>query len=383
MASVEAVVPPRSLLLRIAVFGLPYLMLALPLLALLVSVGEALPVKVAAMLQLQERPILYLPAYSDHTYAVKLQIVKDTAPHVLALGNSRINQVRSAMVAPYSFYNAGNAVYRLKDYKRFLEELGDARPKVVIFNIDFSHFSPAWDRNMRSPRGAGDWSANDAFYMSRRAITDLFSEGASRYFVPKVEPVYGLPAIGLNAIELGHGFRRDGSLQHGREIRGQRRNYEELVAEGLQFVAAGYSPFPYGDVLDLALKKEFEDFVAYAKRWNIFPIAITMPFAPEVAAALQESKKHGNYRAFQSSTTAEWIRSLGVAYFNYSDIESFGGDTHEFADEYHPGERAVYRMILQIVKNPEIRAHLPNIQVERLAAYLAASTEFEVFRNNF
>src|SRR5947207_5712897 len=122
-------------------FGLPYVLPVLLVYGLLWRVGEIVPTRAIVERQAAGDPFLYLAAFSDHTYALKRDSVRRQRPRIVALGGSRVNQWRSAMFRPYTFYNAGNAVYGIASYRRFLEELpDDAVPAVLIFSVDFYNF---------------------------------------------------------------------------------------------------------------------------------------------------------------------------------------------------------------------------------------------------
>src|SRR5689334_22580555 len=110
---------------KAALFLLPY---AIPIAlaqGVLLRLGEVAPTRWVVDRQARGAPFLFLPAYSDHTYALKREAVARFRPHVVALGGSRVNQWRSAMFRPDTFYNAGNAVYGIAHYRRFVEELPD------------------------------------------------------------------------------------------------------------------------------------------------------------------------------------------------------------------------------------------------------------------
>ena len=68
-----------------------------------ISTGETIPVRFVAWLQTFNRPFVFLPKLSDHTYKLKQEAIRLRKPQVLVLGSSRSNQWRSAMFRPEVF----------------------------------------------------------------------------------------------------------------------------------------------------------------------------------------------------------------------------------------------------------------------------------------
>ncbi len=208
--------PARSFARKLGWFVFPYVLLAAAALAFLQRSGELESVRRVAARQSRGEPFLYGVALSDRAYRLKVEAARMIRPDVLAIGPSRMNQWRSAMFAPHRFYNAGNCIYVQRDFRRVLEELDADIPRVVLFSVDFYTFNPAWDKwfDYVSREDLAPWGTRERTVLVRRFAETLLANpllGLRR----ARDPIYGQPAVGLRAIELGNGFRIDGSMQYG------------------------------------------------------------------------------------------------------------------------------------------------------------------------
>jgi hypothetical protein len=367
--------------LRLSKFLAPIMLLGLIACAIVLVTCELLPVSVVARLQSYGRPFIYLAKFSDHTYRLKVEAILIKKPEILAMGASRSNQWRSAMFRPAAFYNAGNCLYTQRDYRRMLEDIGDNVPRVVIFSIDFYTFNNDWDPTFGAVAydELSGWGSAEQKKILREVISLARREPGSLIRMP-TDPVYHVPALGLMASSTGIGTRLDGSYQYGARILGKEGVSLESAIER---TVIGRKPFQFGVRIDQSQRDEFERFVKLARSKGITLIGITMPFAPQVVEALNRSPKHAIWREFQTPEFAEWIERQGVTYFNFTNLESFGGRPQEFIDPFHPSEPAFIRMLLTMLKSSKLQAIFPEIDASLLRKRLAESSDFESYRNDF
>ena len=184
------------LLRRLAVFISPLLAIAVAGTLLAALTGEIFPARWIAWAQTRHYPFIYLPKLSDHSFYLKLQAARLRRPDILILGASRSNQWRSAMFAPYSFYNSGNAIDPLSDFSRFLEQMGSPFPKVIIFSLDFFTFNNVWAARFVN-LARGDIRRGEYAVILQKLI-DEARAGRAVLRAP-IDPVYRVPAIGLTA----------------------------------------------------------------------------------------------------------------------------------------------------------------------------------------
>jgi hypothetical protein len=372
---VKARSPERRFLRRLFLFLLPLAVIAAFASGVGLVSGELLPVRSVAWLQTRGKQLLFLPKFSDHLYRLKLEAVLMRRPDAVALGSSRANQWRSAMFRPTSFYNAANSIFVIRDYHRMLEEFGDYAPRVIIFSLDHFAFIPEFESVYRyqSKDDVGPWGSPEQV----RIVQKVFAELVRNPTVLWTAPRDGVGLLGLNAMTSGEGFRIDGSYFYGWRVRPDVQESVAGIAMGTQW------PVLPASHLDESVKRHFERFAELARRKGIALVGVTMPFAPEVRAAMEQSSRYEAWRQFESDETREWIRGQGVIYFDFGKLESFGGSPDEFVDPFHPSEPAYVRMLISMLADDKFRALFPNIDVGELKNRLTGATRLEAYSNAF
>ena len=372
----------RTFCKRLVVFFGPFLAVAVLATSVLIGTGEMIPVRFVAWLQTFNRPFVFLPKFSDHIYKLKQEAIRLRKPQILVLGSSRSNQWRSAMFQPEKFYNGGNAIYLMRDFSRILEQFGDYAPRVINFSIDYFTFTDAWEEVYKGQ------SRDDIGALGSAECIKILSSLASEIVVdPKsllpfrTDGIYGVYAMGLYATQTGTGARIDGSYQYGHAIRGfpqiSVQSAVDSIRQGSQW------PVLPGSHLGERQRQELQRFASLAKAKGISLIGITMPFAPEVVRALDESPRHEVWRNFLSDETRKWLQDIGILYFDFTRLERFGGKRDEFVDPFHPSEPAYIRMLLTMLGNPKVRSVFPKMDADDLKNHLRGSSRLEAFRNEF
>jgi hypothetical protein len=279
------------------------------------------------------------------------------------------------MFRPTSFYNAANAVFVMRDFRRMLEGFGDFAPRVIIFSVDYFAFLPAFEFVYRkqSKDDLGGWGSSEQVQILEGAFGAVIRNPKLLIEVRKG----GVPTLGLSARRAGVGFRLDGSYHYGHR--------EPVTAEGvLPAIREGKQwPVPAAASLDDARIQEFERFTELARSKGIALVGVTMPFIPEVARAMEQSSHYGAWRQFHSQPIREWIRKQGVVYFDFTTLESFGGRPDEFADPFHPSEPAYIRMLLTMLANENFRALFPDLDAEALRGRLKRASALEAYGHEF
>jgi hypothetical protein len=347
---------------------------------LLLRTGEFLPANMVAWMQTGERQFLYLPRFTDHTFALKLEATRLRQPDVVAIGSSRSNQWRSAMYQPLDFYNAGGPFYAISDFVAALEAWDGHPPRVMIMTLDYFMFIREFQAVAAASSKDSELSKRE-WAQALKGLVALAIREPDKFIPNQHEPIYGLPALGMQAITSGTGFRMDGSFQYGNVMLDYPRSNIEHAIAGI--TNGGAWPLQPGDEMLPSLMREFERFVALARERNIALIAVTPPLDPAILAALRNSPYHEAFRQFHSPQTAEWLKKLGINYHDFTDLRSIDGRADEFVDPYHPSEPAYVRMLLKLMEDPLVSALLPGLDPDQLKSALDRSTRLEVYRNTF
>ena len=219
--------------LRLALFLSPLVFMGLAATLIGLSSGELLPVRFVAWLQTRGEPFVFLPQFSDHTFRLKLDAVRRRRPEILALGSSRANQWRSAMFRPTSFYNAANAVFVMRDFRRMLEGFEDFAPRVIIFSVDYFTFLPAFEFVYRkqSKDDLGGWGSSEQVDILEGVVGEVMRDPKLLFHVRNG----GVPTIGLYARKTGVGFRLDGSYHYGDREPADAETVIPAIREGKQW----------------------------------------------------------------------------------------------------------------------------------------------------
>ncbi|MBX9467207.1 MAG: hypothetical protein KL839_04885 [Rhizobium sp.] len=342
--------------------------------------GEFVPAWMVARAQKAGIPLLVLQRYSDHNFSLKVSAANAQRPEVLVLGSSRTNQWRSKHFYPYTFYNAGNISARINDLQAVLDRL-TYDPRVIIFSLDFFMFSDRWAPHAENVAKNDIVFPSEAAYILRKLLRDI-TFGSAPYFPTLREPIYGQMAVGLQAAQLGNGFRSDGSYQYGAVYSGKA---DGIVTPERAFerIELGKQPFMFGDSSDPGQKVAFLNFVNEAKSRGINLVALTTAYQPPVVEAMASSPRHGLWREFRSTEFQSWIKHAGVLAFDFTDTASFNGSEDEFIDSFHPSEPAFSKQLLTMWTRKEFSDLLPRLEPEKVAAALQSATRYEVYRNEF
>jgi hypothetical protein len=369
----------RTLLRRVAIFMIPLASVTIVVTCLAGMTGEIVPARWVAWAETKHHPFTYLPKFSDHTFYLKLHAAELERPDVLVLGSSRTNQWRSAMFAPYTFYNSGNAIDPLKDFSLFLERMGPPFPKVIIFSLDFFTFNNTWAARFTN-LAHGDIEGNEYALILKKLATEIWSNPA--VLRAPVDPVYHVPAVGIFANSLGIGFRIDGSFQYGQQFDSSGLE-EDKIAGGIERIRQGEEPFQFASGIDAKQLDELKRFADLAHKHSIALVAVTMPYPHAEIEAVEKSDRHGIWKEFERQTFRDWIAHQSIIYFDFTHTESFHGNEIEFIDAFHPTETAYVRMLLSMLKDARFKALLPDISEDLLARKLRTATTYQVFRNEF
>ncbi len=328
---------------------------------------EYVSVKEVVKIQKEFPSSLFGFSYSETPFFLyKKLIVEDRNSEVIALGTSRVMQIRKEFfINPESFVNAGGAARSLKEAKDFIEQLPkESNVKVIILGIDqevlYGQYSNMGEMNEKS---LVDRVLDTSVLDSRRMYLDYL---AHKYSISEIIDGYkNKHDIGLSAIINGDGFREDGSYKYTKEendknlfqtVRGQLDKKIEVIKN------ANTSVLEYNSKELQSNLVVIKEILELCKNKNIKVIGFTPPIHPGVYEEMLKS--NGLYHEMVVTgpkMTEEVFSSHGDVFFDLSRLSVFGGKETEFVDGVHGTDVMYLRMMIYLTNHTNILNKYINI----------------------
>lgn len=337
---------------RLALFALPLGLPVLLLSGVMLYTGESLPLAWVVAAQQADPATLYRPQYGNRDFPYKRLSAESRQALVLALGSSRVLQMRAGLLtqAPDAFYNAGAPAWQLREVTAFVAQLGYA-PDVLLLGIDAPWFNPAY---------VGDESAGvtltppnafqQVFAVNRSVMQDVLAGRAPDWarLLRRQNPDDGMTALGLKAIQNGHGFRADGSELYGDFLVGRFLHQPTERARHLDWMRAGQEMYVYGSRPSAAALADFSALLDLCAARGITVIGFMPPYAPTLYAEMMANGQHA-YLPALSAALADLFAARGLPFLDLSDGGRFGSDD-DFFDGWHGSERVYLRVYLALLE---------------------------------
>lgn len=292
----------------------------------------------------------------DRPYKERMVVLRN--PEVVALGTSRMTQVRSSFFnSPEAFVNAGAAVSELEDMVRFIEKLPPST-KLLILGVDQQLFRPERKPIVnKAPLDplraffAGGW---------RSAYLDLF---LGKFSLGELGKKHAhLPYVGLNALVSTNGFLGDGSYYYGTVTDDPERVHknEALVQDVLAQIRNDRSDFYYGARISEEQLETLRDILALCKERGITALGIVPPYAPALYEEMvSEHDAYGKTAKDLPKTLGTVFSEYGFSVFDYSNARAVGITDTEFIDPGHASDKAYLRILIDIARrSPELREYV-------------------------
>jgi hypothetical protein len=286
-------------------------------------------------------------SYYDKTY--KFHMTDEVErPEVLALGSSRIMQVKRSVVSPdYSFYNAGGAIQNVRELALFVSKLHDS-PQLILVNIDQWWFNRAYiDEDQTFSPSVYDEPEWDASKLGR-CVCDFYTDLVKGKI--NLIKVFSSNHIGLNAICNENGFAADGSRYQGDMILAPEVQEDYNFKNVLGRIRDGNQRFQYGDQADSAMVSVVDDFLNQCVARKIKVVAFLPPFAPYVYQRMQETGKYGYMSKLYDMLRPLFDRHEGCFLYDFTDMTDTGAHNYDFDDGFHGSEIIYNGMIRQMVR---------------------------------
>jgi hypothetical protein len=352
-----------------ALFALPFFVtVGVPTL-LLGWAGELSGVRVAIARQRCSPSLRFGLALSYPAKAYKLAMVESRDVDVLAIGSSRIMQVRESwFLTPDRFFNLGGIVSTPGDWATLARRLPrGTTPSVALIALDPWFWNATWTAH--NPDEPGEMSADVNALNTIQRHWWSFLRDIRSHTVPLGDLIMN-PGIGLTARIHGGGFRADGSydygwyLEHPDDDRHWDPHFKQTfdrIAHGTERFERASEPDGRGEASLRALLSELH--ARGCKVIGFFP-----PFAPSVATRMKQTGGYGYIDKLPARLRAIFAEHSD-AFFDFSDPSAIDASDAEFIDGYHGSERTYAALVLRIADRvPELAARIsPGELARRLA----------------
>ena len=291
--------------------------------------------------------------YSDPARYMKLHSTKERVPEVLALGTSRVMQIREFFFTTGTkFYNAGGGVERLQEFKVFLSKIPDEKlPKVMIISLDQNFFNRNWDDLSREKFDAEykdkfnvlscvfrySWGLWEMFYKGELPLTDR---------IPK-------DRIGMAAIVLDNGFRTDGSYKYGSILKNpQRQDYR--FKDVLDKIEWHKERFEYASAINPEAMAVVDDLLAFCSQKKIHVIGFMPPYAHAVVEKIRSKGNKYDYIFQLPGSLKLSFTKYNYSLYDFTDPATLNASDDEMLDGIHGSEKIYLRMMIKMAEDDSL-----------------------------
>ncbi len=292
---------------------------------------------------------VYGAAYNNPDKAYKFASIVAHRPKLLAVGTSRIMQVRSDFFVDgdRDFYNAGGVVTRIFDYRILFRRLAALDTRRAIVSLDQWAFNDAWEDF--APDGGVD-REYDGDYSSLYTIQHLLLVYPDLYAGKfKIRDVFFGNGFGVNALSHGNGFRRDGSYFYADLLReASQPGYHFHDEDTLERIRAGTRRFEPGVGPSKVALAELD---ALASRWNdegFEVVAFLPPYAPMIVEKMRAAGDRLAWVFQIGSAVREVLERHGVPVVDFTTCGDVGCVDDDFIDGFHGGSVLYAKMLLEM-----------------------------------
>lgn len=370
---------PRFRRYLIAYFAalLPFLPLAAMNVVFLVNTGEIMAAEDIVERQIA-KDVLFGAAISPNVYRYKLALYGDIRPRVVAVGSSRVMQLRAELFSA-SFANMGGAMNSLLEGAELLRSmLAIHKPEVMILGLDFWWFDEAREEDYSNHRARGNEISADKLLFPLQGLYDGRISPAFFFrevFAPQSHH------IGLNAALRRGGYAKDGSRYYLGGVLGRRPTGDYQFGSFIPRARAKPgAPDRFAFPARLAPRRleKLREIVDIARNHQVRLVVFAPPIAGAVLDVMAEVESPDRFGAALNDA----VRAMNVPYFDMQRGAQFGAGDCEFIDGQHGGDVAYARILLKIADDP--RSGLGGlVDRERTRSIVENYSGFAMFPNRF
>lgn len=288
--------------------------------------------------------ILYGSALKDGGL-LKLDIVKEKKPSVVALGSSRVMQFRADFFKDQDFYTLGGLGASVDELEYAWKKVKESySPKVVIVGVDSWWLNPKLkhDNGLKDLNNGGKYQEIVELYRNVRIFKQVLHADEIKEF----DDFGSRRNIGLDAAVNGNGYRlSDGSRQYGKIIRDKedkatrfRSTYERMEKgdENDRFV--------WCDTISEIELNKLEKLLKDIKKTGAIVVVFLPPFPHEIYEYMDNNVHYHEFLHTYIYRMDEMCGKLNIPCYNFSDLSSLGASDDETIDGFHASEVAYARI---------------------------------------
>lgn len=357
--------PPRSKaanVCRTVLFSLPLaIVFGIPG-AILWLGGEFMnPERLVRLQSDDSRQVLHGAAYTNTAIYVKSRLLLKRRPQLLVLGNSRVLQFRREFFLPeVSFYNAGSAVVRIRNFRAFLQCLPkDALPRTLLIATDAGYFCRGFDLVEKDSYNDAWLQAQMQTYSTPGTVFQTRWRDVWRDLTAgkiKCGRLFSLDGwntrVGLNALSYDAGFRNDGSYRYSlhESDASNPLHHDYQFAKTLHAVETGGGRFAWGDKPSDEALAEVDALLDFCASNQIHLVAFMPPHAHAVWVAMQALGDRYAYIQGAETEMRKRLNARGFEFYNFSDCADLGAPDSEALDGHHGSERTYLRILISMLE---------------------------------
>lgn len=339
---------------RIVLFALPFLLFAagiVPFYLALTGTGELGVLEESIEKQRQEHETLLGLGYNEDTCYYKLINAEHYQADVLALGTSRVMQLKDSFFQD-SFYNCSGAVSgNYNEYRNFLQNL-NYKPKLILLGLDTWVFNDEWNKQV------WDYETYREIHSANRSRGAVLKQAIQDWRSKKwaFGDLRNYPQnIGFNGRVKDVGFLFDGSYYYGDIYRQTDAEPERLLADTMNRIENGDNRFEWGEHIDPDTLRQLEALLSYCKENEIEVAAFLTPFAPSIYSEMEACGNYGYMTEIMPACT-ELFEKYQYEIYDYADGAALGVTDAYFVDGFH-GSEVTYAYLLKdmAAKNQSVR----------------------------
>jgi hypothetical protein len=295
-------------------------------------------------------------AYSYYDKEYKFYMTNDIMrPQVLALGSSRILQVKSDLIKPnISFYNAGGAVQNIYDFRLFLEKL-TYKPDVIIANFDQFYFNANYDNQVSTfsekTYEKPEYSFSNSLNSCATFYEDLLADKIN------VREIFNSDNIGISAICKHAGFTTDGSYYDGWIEKSPDKSLDYNFKDTQKRIKNKNLRFEKCDHANMNVLNEVDSLLKFCDSRGIILVGFLPPFAPKINRVMEDDGNYNYLKEIPELLNTVFLQHHAVL-MDFTKYENQYSKDCYFLDGFH-GSEIVYNAIIADILDsvPQIRKY--------------------------